>query len=100
VPWLRRRAINDLRAQHVAAYAFKDGDLAVMAWCSICGAYDHYVFIEKVHRGAARTYADVRLVCKKGGPRKTMGTLFLQKALQPVPKEVLDMKVKWSRARE
>lgn len=100
MPWLRRRAINDLRAFHVAAHAFKAGDLALVPWCSVCGAYDHYVFIERVHRGAARTYADVRLVCKKGGPRKSMGTLFLRKALQPVPKEVLDKRSKWLRIRE
>lgn len=91
VPWLRRHNIENLRAEHVAKWAFNKGDIVVQGWCSRCGAPDHYGVVLRVWR-EGRGRALVWFVCKG---KEEVGTSLLKRALPPYPKAVLDLKEKW-----
>jgi hypothetical protein len=95
VRWLRDKYIEDLRAEHVARWTFAPGEVALIPWCSTCGAANHYALIDHIEPADPLAFAHVRLVCKRG-MRKRVATLYLARALQPLPKKVLSRLSKWN----
>jgi hypothetical protein len=91
VGWLRRNAIEELRAEHIADHSFAVGDYVVREWCSLCGQPGHYGRIIKLRRRkGGKTQATIRLSCQ--AEPVTVGTRLLKKVLPPYPKEVVEMR--------
>lgn len=90
-PWLRRRGLEMLRAEHIAEWGFNVLDIVIREHCGLDGGVRHYGVVERMTRDSSRSYAHVRLVCQKGAGRD-VGTMLLIRALPPFPKEVLDLR--------